>query len=1460
MLLLHQTGAVRVGEVVRYTVTYTPSLDRILPPPTHLHVKIKNTVAAPLRAAYLHGPYTLYVACYPSTFDPYKKHEAADTEGVPYFEPQLKAGGQWNAKLTVPEHVREDAQRQSIDVRRGDRGGSERKSFTWIIEIASQVIFSKTASVDYEVLVGRDEKSVELGFHGVIGSGQGAPGRLEDHQQARSQKATSPQHPRGVFSKAVRLVVDDTHSLWNTPPFPEWEEEADGQTKVRVEQGPQHGDKRDADAKPEKTQRKQKKIHLVLLTHGIHSNVGADMLFMKESIDTAARQAREDAKRRRAELRARRVARENEFGRDALGQRSQSMPDITRAGDLPPEAANPVDLEEGHQEEEDEEDEEEIYVRGFTGNTMKTERGIQYLGKRFAKYVLSITYPDQPYLPVKSSMGKSLSQSLASSLSNKPSPQDQGSTQPAHKNSSIIKDENHRAHKLPYRITSISFISHSLGGLIQTYAIAYIQKHSPEFFNLIKPINFVAMATPFLGLSNENPIYVKFALDFGLVGRTGQDLGLTWRPPTLAKSGWGAVVAGFTNESHKSGPGKESDPGAKPLLRILPTGPAHVALKKFRNRTVYSNVVNDGIVPLRTSCLLFLDWRGLGRVEKARRESGLVGTMVGWGWAEMTGQNASDPRKALTWNNLFSDSGEDVSAHKSGKSTPDPESKVPQAETSEGFDHDQRAPEPEESQFLEKKDSLSSERSTNAAEVRSTSAPNLWTELLNFFKPHAGQRKSPPGSPPKSPRKTQKIYRRGQTMYHQQEQQDSGEASQEIPQAESNGNAERGVVRGASLYTNSSQDGGAGDVEAPPKTTFFESAGDLLNPPLPPKDFILDPAARPRTIFHDRVYHPQDIPPPPAKRQRTFGIKRSASSIGSQSSSSQLPSAPASPSDARRPSSGHSPDNPTDASQAPQQSQAQEVGAMKIEEKIARAYHKDLSWRKVLVRLEPDAHNNMVVRRMFANAYGWPVVRHLCDTHFGYTAAARTRDEDEENVERAVGREEFAPGEEREGESVRGQRDLPEEKGTQGGVDDGEKKAKTTDNIRVTESSPTEVADIHADLQKLHTAWKVRDRDKQVTPTRRATKRTESEIRESRDDVAELVSRISATGESSYSGMNSSKAALSRLVRQDSARWSDRFFEGSSDGDEEDEEDGLGEELRKAKYRGQLDRMFNIDFDIDSADEGMTTSRLVDGPLTASPQGTKLSRPKKGKEREDDRSSASGGKDGHIIIDPQAPFSAEPGELEPLSHSSAGTSTSTRHVNDGEVKPEAHLEPESIPSMSTSAALGLSLGENVDERWKRETRPANVGEAGGDKSGELAAKGRPLVLFDLTNEISKVRPLEPGECIVLTPVTLAEGFREFQERVRDATNKKTLASVKDALKETIKKVEQCEGEVVAARDTVGIAGRKRKRRAMDAVDEQMEVVVGLRKRLKTNPLEAEDDVSDTENGAESQESGTLRRL
>ncbi|KFY06160.1 hypothetical protein V492_08131, partial [Pseudogymnoascus sp. VKM F-4246] len=336
------------------------------------------------------------------------------------------------------------------------------------------------------------------------------------------------------------------------------------------------------------------------------------MLYMKESIDAGAKKAKEEAKLRRDKRRKERA--------QAASAQSSS---VNADGTSEPKHADDVDTD----------DEEDVIVRGFSGNAVRTEKGIKYLGKRLAKYVLAMTYPDQPFHSVSISAGESFKAAVTHDKS-----KEIELGEAAHPHSSIREDPD-TGKKLAYKITSISFIAHSLGGLIQTYAVAYIQKHSPDFFDKIQAVNFISLASPFLGLSNENPLYVKFALDFGLVGRTGQDLGLTWRAPTLARSGWGALVSGIGENAKKTV--EHRDPRSKPLLRILPTGPAHVALKKFRNRTVYSNVVNDGIVPLRTSCLLFLDWQGLGRVEKARRENGLVGTMAGWGWAELTGQNAT---------------------------------------------------------------------------------------------------------------------------------------------------------------------------------------------------------------------------------------------------------------------------------------------------------------------------------------------------------------------------------------------------------------------------------------------------------------------------------------------------------------------------------------------------------------------------------------------------------------------------------------------------------------------------------------------------------------------------------------------------------------------------------------------------------------------------------------------------
>jgi hypothetical protein len=907
MLLLHQTGVVKVGEVVRYTLTYTPSEDRILPSPATLHVRIRNTSAMPLRAAYLHGPYTIHVAAYPSTFNPNKKIESPKKEGVPEFEPNVKAGGHWSARLTVPEHIREMG--GSAELNHGTL-----KSATWIIEIASQVIFSNSASVNYELLVARDERSLDLGFTTVTGNSHGVPGQVQDHQQGKaSHTARHAPNLKGVYSKAVKLVVDDTTSLWNKPELPQWPDDAHLAGRKSKDSHRSH---------TEDTP-KQKKIHLVLITHGLHSNLGADMLYLKESIDATAKQAREDRKRRRREEQKPRPSDQNST------QGGISTAPLSGGQDQIPD-------------DDDDDDDEEVVVRGFDKNVIRTERGIQYLGKRLAKFVLEMTYPDQPYLPIKKSKFSAFS----------PAKDKSDTGIPAHTGSSIRHPHSKQEPKRAYKFTSISFVGHSLGGLVQTYAIAYIHKHSPQFFETIKPINFITMASPFLGLSNENPMYVRFALDFGLVGRTGQDLGLTWRAPTMVRSGWTAMVSGLGGQSHH----EQDDPGAKPLLRILPTGPAHVVLRKFRNRTLYSNVVNDGIVPLRTSCLLFLDWRGLGKVEKARRDNGLIGTVAVWGFGQLTGQSTSPNPSRLA---LADDDNDGPGSPSfSGDDTAVPQ---PGADVVNQDDEAQAAAGPSASQWLEGQKHDSDGRSLSFLNNQST-----LMQLWSYIRP-SGKHTS----------KDKKMFKRSQTIAMEQ-----GEAS-ENAEASSLDNTEPNrkrppATRGDSIVNDPNH------VAAPPKTTIFESAGDLLSPPVPPQSWIIDPSTRARTIFHDRVYHPEDIPPP-LVRKRATGRSFSGESNGSQASVASA-----------------------------------EEGGMRVEEKIARAYHRDLSWRKVLVRLEPDAHNNMVVRRMFANAYGWPVIKHLCDTHFADTYSASTRDEHEPAIDRAKGVD--VPVKEN-GEHVKGQED-----------------------------------------------------------------------------------------------------------------------------------------------------------------------------------------------------------------------------------------------------------------------------------------------------------------------------------------------------------------------------------------------------------------------------------------------------
>jgi hypothetical protein len=233
---------------------------------------------------------------------------------------------------------------------------------------------------------------------------------------------------------------------------------------------------------------KHRNVHLVVLSHGVYSNLTADMLYIKERIEHVA----------------------------GLDRRPDGG----------------------------------VVVRGYRGNVRKTEYGLAYLGKHMAQWLLAETL----WLPEVCAF----------------------------------------APDAP-RYSRISFVGHSLGGIVQNVAINEIDKLTKGlFFQRITPVNLITLASPWLGVSAENPAYVNFALDTGVLGLTGQDLSLMSK---LAPRSPGTLKAPI-------------------LVRLAqPTSHAHRIIRTFINRTLYANAINDGIVPLRASAMYFLDWGSLDTVK-----------------------------------------------------------------------------------------------------------------------------------------------------------------------------------------------------------------------------------------------------------------------------------------------------------------------------------------------------------------------------------------------------------------------------------------------------------------------------------------------------------------------------------------------------------------------------------------------------------------------------------------------------------------------------------------------------------------------------------------------------------------------------------------------------------------------------------------------------------------------------
>ncbi len=601
---------------------------------------------------------------------------------------------------------------------------------------------------------------------------------------------------------------------------------------------------------------------------------------------------------------------------------------------------------------------ENVMIRGVIKNAGKTEKGIRYLGKRLALYVL----------------------------------------EQVHENPGINK---------------ISFIGHSLGGLVQTFALGYIQEHDHTFFQRIKPINFITMASPLLGISNEGPLYVNLILTLGLLGKTGLDLCLM---PTFP---------------HKL-PGL-SKPTRTPIVKYLPYSPAMDVMKLFENRTVYANAVNDGIVPLRTSALLYLDWEGLGAVDLARKDK----------LNKMKNNKRGDNDNNNPNSNLNSEDGSDNNERKpqteespknstdnNDSDTKDTQTDKSLKEISFAINENSNKNLTNQSEHEDNMRSSSSNSSYNTIDydttkrdyIKSRSENNILDTINssneNNDTYHGRQINTLPNEPrplsvqqiPLSkPSREVAIVKTADIMCIPQRFQDmftflipakhdnhkpkhhghrskvksiykfSQTKSKEKDHKNSNSNSRSltGSSNGTNTTTGSSSDNeGDGNKESVPETLLrhipepasaFVSATHLLSPPLPSKEYITNPDSRTSVIMHDQFYDESDLPP----RRRTT----SRSGLGTFTFMKR-----------NRPqttSGGEIKEQMKSPKLGPPRTQSEEEYDLgHLEEILARKWHEGMRWRKVLVGLDPEAHNNIVVRRRFVNAGGWEVVDHLVSQHF----------------------------------------------------------------------------------------------------------------------------------------------------------------------------------------------------------------------------------------------------------------------------------------------------------------------------------------------------------------------------------------------------------------------------------------------------------------------------------------------
>ncbi|EGW31390.1 uncharacterized protein SPAPADRAFT_51408 [Spathaspora passalidarum NRRL Y-27907] len=689
-----------IGGVNRYTITYT----RRDPSQTQVYLRLKNIERSSIRAInLLQGPFILYCHVIPYNYDPHRQFtpDDADTNTEVLFDNQIKPNQSFNATLLLNDNSRVSSSEEG-DV------------FQWEIDIISQIVVSTKSTILFDLMIGDD---------------------------------------LALMKRLVRSKISQTLDNLSSPLSPPLEEEIEEFNKEKINHkiyNPQlKVEKLTADdIWDNEPKDPSKPVHLVIVTHGLFSNLTADMLYLKDTLEAKVQ--------------------------------------------------------------------ENILVRGYRYNAGRTERGVKRLGSNVATYIISLI------------------------------------------------------ETTPYKIDKISFIAHSLGGLVQLYAIKYILIHKgADYFEKIhiQPQNLIALASPLLGILNEVSFLISWVLDIGTLGKTGRDLALSKRIPTFGDL--------YMNEAKRK--------TFKPILETLPDDPLQIFLSKFKSLTVYANAINDGIVPLRTSALLYLDYEALGDVSELKKTKHI-------------GEHPEleDPENPIETN-----------------LTRQSVSEVPEYDIAD-----------EEKSAREQMQSKKEAEIWQLAKQPIVAAQELYQQLLRVS--------SNESKLTKREQKYLKFSAKG-TDYNLFEN-----VLPDTSPVDSSGNS-----LGDEETTVVSSENGLPEkaIVVPPKASAIASAISALICPVPTTNFIINPQSRHHVIFHDKYYHFNDIP----KQESNSSTKQSFNDF------------------------------------------FRYHGKWKRRKQviIANKYHaENLNWRKVLVNLPPDAHTNIIVRRRFANGYGWGVIDHLCETLF----------------------------------------------------------------------------------------------------------------------------------------------------------------------------------------------------------------------------------------------------------------------------------------------------------------------------------------------------------------------------------------------------------------------------------------------------------------------------------------------